>query len=81
MFCIVECSILICYDNKESENEGPSFKHNSFYQKEDMEVRFAVISSLYKVFLNVHTHLLVHTACMCMMCFQLSYTRLLPWSL
>lgn len=46
-----------------------------------MEVRFAVMSSLYKVFLNVHTHLFVHTARMFMMCFQPSYTLHLPQSL
>jgi hypothetical protein len=46
-----------------------------------MEVRFAVMSSLYKVFLNMHTYLFVHTACMCTMCFQLLYTLLLPQSL
>lgn len=51
------------------------------YQKGDMEVRFAVMFSLYTVFLNMHTYIFVHTACMCMMCFQLLYTLLLPQSL
>jgi hypothetical protein len=82
MFRIVDCSIPMCCDNKGSLKMMDQVSNIiTFYEKGDMEVRFTVMSSLCKVFLTVYPHLFVCTACICMMCFQLLYTLLLPQSL